>query len=42
MTPGQAFWYANSSGLVEIAARDASAAALLGLAVGTAVDVVLR
>ncbi len=34
---GTAFWYVNSSGLVEIAANRASAAALLGLAVGTPV-----
>lgn len=35
--PGTPFWYANSSGLAEIAARGASAASLLGLAVGSAV-----
>jgi S-adenosyl-L-methionine hydrolase (adenosine-forming) len=34
---GQAFWYANSAGLVEIACNQGSAAALIGLAVGTAV-----
>ncbi len=32
--PGEAFWYANSLGLVEIAANGGSAAAKLGLAVG--------
>jgi S-adenosylmethionine hydrolase len=31
---GTAFWYANSVGLVEIAANRANAASLLGLAVG--------
>jgi len=31
---GEAFWYANSVGLVEVAANRVSAAALLGLAVG--------
>lgn len=35
--PGTAFWYENSSGLVEIAVNHGSAAAELGLAVGTAV-----
>jgi S-adenosylmethionine hydrolase len=39
VAPGTPFWYANSGGLAEIAARDASAAALLGLAVGTAVSI---
>ena len=38
--PGRAFWYANSLGLVEVAANRASAAALLGLGVGTPVAVV--
>ncbi len=37
---GTPFWYANSQGLVEVAANQASAAALLGLQVGTAVAVV--
>lgn len=37
--PGAVFWYGNSSGLVEIAANRASAAALLGLAPGDAVEV---
>jgi S-adenosylmethionine hydrolase len=32
--PGQAFWYENSSGLVEIAANGTSAARLLGLSPG--------
>lgn len=31
---GEAFWYVNSAGLIEIAAKRASAAQLLGLAVG--------
>ena len=35
--PGTAFWYENSSGLVEIAVNHGSAAAELGLAVGTSV-----
>lgn len=34
---GEAFWYVNSVGLIEIAANRASAAALLGLKVGDAV-----
>jgi S-adenosylmethionine hydrolase len=34
------FWYANSLGLVEIAANPASAAGLLGLAIGDAVAAV--
>ena len=38
---GTAFWYANSLGLVEVAANQASAAALLGLEVGSPVAVVL-
>jgi S-adenosylmethionine hydrolase len=32
--PGTPFWYGNSIGLVELAANQASAAALLGLGVG--------
>ena len=36
---GAPFWYENSVGLVEIAANQASAAALLGLAVGMEVEV---
>ena len=35
--PGEAFWYENSIGLVEIAANGASAAQALGLKVGDAV-----
>lgn len=38
--PGEAFWYENSSGLAEIAANAASAAARLGLAPGAPVAVV--
>ncbi len=37
VAPGQAFWYRNSIGLVEIAVNRDSAARLLGLAVGTGV-----
>jgi S-adenosylmethionine hydrolase len=37
--PGNAFWYGNSIGLVEIAANRASAAELLGVAVGDPVSV---
>lgn len=37
--PGTAFWYANSSGLVEIAVNAGSAAATLSLAPGTPVRV---
>lgn len=36
---GEAFWYENSLGLVEIAANRASAAALLGLRVGEAIRI---
>lgn len=36
--PGTAFWYENSSGLVEIAVNHGSAARELGLAVGTPVS----
>ena len=35
--PGTAFWYENSSGLIEIAVNRGSAAAALGLAVGNPV-----
>lgn len=35
--PGELFWYVNSLGLVEVAAREASAAAELGLGVGAPV-----
>ena len=37
--PGEAFWYENSIGLVEVAANSASAAQVLGLKVGDAVGV---
>lgn len=37
--PGEVFWYANSSGLAEIAVNRGSAAALLSLRVGTQVAV---
>jgi hypothetical protein len=37
VAPGAAFWYENSSGLVEIAVNQGHAAGELGLAVGTAV-----
>lgn len=37
--PGVAFWYENSSGLAEIALNGASAAATLGLAPGSPVEV---
>ena len=36
--PGAPFWYANSSGLVEVAVNQGHAARRLGLAVGTAVS----
>lgn len=36
---GEAFWYENSLGLVEIAANQAHAAALLGLSVGVPVGI---
>ncbi|HLB14413.1 MAG TPA: SAM hydroxide adenosyltransferase, partial [Burkholderiales bacterium] len=36
--PGTAFWYENSSGLVEIAVNQGHAARELGLAVGTPVS----
>ena len=36
--PGEIFWYENSLGLVEVAANAASAAATLGLRVGTVVE----
>jgi S-adenosylmethionine hydrolase len=38
--PGTVFWYENSIGLVEIAANRTSAAQLLGLRLGDALDVV--
>ncbi len=37
--PGEPFWHANSSGLVEISVARASAARSLGLAAGAAVEV---
>ena len=37
--PGEAFWYTNSLGLVEVAANGESAARLLGLAIGDPVAV---
>jgi S-adenosylmethionine hydrolase len=39
VAPGEAFWYANSNGLVEIAVREGSAARALGLRVGTPVRI---
>jgi hypothetical protein len=38
---GRAFWYENSSGLVEIAVNQGSAAASLGVGIGQAIDVLL-
>jgi S-adenosyl-L-methionine hydrolase (adenosine-forming) len=38
--PGRPFWYANADGLAEISANQASAAAMLGLKVGTAIEMV--
>jgi S-adenosylmethionine hydrolase len=38
--PGQLFWYANSAGLMEIAANQSSAANRLGLGVGCPVQVI--
>jgi S-adenosylmethionine hydrolase len=35
---GEAFWYANANGLVEVAVNQGHAAALLGLALGTPVE----
>jgi S-adenosylmethionine hydrolase len=35
--PGEAFWYENASGLVEIAVNRGSAAQILGLTLGQAV-----
>jgi S-adenosylmethionine hydrolase len=40
MNPNEPFWYENSIGLIEIAGNMASAATVLGLAVGQAVTVV--
>lgn len=39
VAPGTAFWYENSTGLVEIAVNQGSAAARLGLKVGDAVAI---
>jgi len=39
LPPGGAFWYVNSCGLVELALNQDSAARVIGLATGTAVDV---
>lgn len=39
MKPGEAFWYENSIGLIELAANAVSAATMLGLAVGQSVTV---
>ncbi|HKF72759.1 MAG TPA: SAM-dependent chlorinase/fluorinase [Stellaceae bacterium] len=38
--PGTAFWYENSNGLAEIAVNHGRAAHVLGLTIGTAVDIV--
>jgi hypothetical protein len=38
--PGEAFWYANSNGIIEIAANLCRAGRDLGLAVGTPVEIV--
>lgn len=37
--PGEAFWYANSNGLVEIAVNRGRAAAALGLSVGSKIGI---
>jgi S-adenosylmethionine hydrolase len=42
VAPGEAFWYENSLGLVELSVNQGRADAVLGLAVGTAVRVVTR
>ncbi|RFA30218.1 hypothetical protein CAI21_06230 [Alkalilimnicola ehrlichii] len=39
---GEAFWYHNSSGLVEVAVAEGSAAETLGLEIGSRVDMVRR
>jgi len=39
--PGEAFWYENANGLVEIAVNRGRAGNLLGLAVGAAVEITL-
>lgn len=38
VAPGQAFWYANANGLIEIAVNQGRASAVLGLQVGDAVS----
>lgn len=38
--PGQAFWYGNSTGLVEIAVKDGSAANSLKASVGSRVEII--
>jgi len=38
--PGQAFWYANSTGLVEIAVNGGNAASALGADVGSRVEII--
>ncbi|MEL0020589.1 MAG: SAM hydroxide adenosyltransferase, partial [Rickettsiales bacterium] len=40
VAPGALFWYRNSSGLIEISANQARADALLGAAIGAAVEVI--
>jgi S-adenosyl-L-methionine hydrolase (adenosine-forming) len=39
VAPAELFWYANSIGLVEIAANQASASSMLGVAVGDGITV---
>jgi hypothetical protein len=41
-TPGEAFWYPNANGLVEIAVNGGSAAQVLSLSVGAPLDVAMR
>ncbi len=41
-SPGTAFWYENSNGLVEIAVNQARADRELGLAIGKLVEIVLE
>ena len=38
--PGEAFWYENSNGLAEIAVNQGRADRDLGLAIGTAIEIV--
>jgi S-adenosylmethionine hydrolase len=40
LPPGGAFWYENSNGLAEIAVNQGRADHALGLAIGTAVEIV--